>query len=88
MAAGPKYAAAAELGRRLRARRTELGWSQIDLGHVAGVHFTVVSDIELGKRNTSLLTLLRLASALDIDPGALIAGLAPPEPMKRRQGRK
>ena len=44
---------------------------------VVGLHFTYISDVEQGRRNVSLETLLRLAAALDIDPGHLVTGLRP-----------
>ena len=69
--------AASELGARVRARRVELGWSQMRLADAAGVHFTYVSSIERGERNVSLQNILRLAAALTIDPAALVAGLQP-----------
>jgi transcriptional regulator with XRE-family HTH domain len=70
-------AASSEFGRRVRGRRLELGWSQMRLADEAGLHFTYVSSVERGERNISLQNILRLATALGIDPGELLAGLAP-----------
>jgi transcriptional regulator with XRE-family HTH domain len=66
-------------GERVRARRNELGLSQESLADVAGLHWTFVGQVERGRRNLSLHNLLKLAEALEIDPGKLVEGLAPPE---------
>jgi transcriptional regulator with XRE-family HTH domain len=64
-----------EFGRRLRAQRTELGWSQMDLAERAGMHFTYLSSVERGERNISLVNILRVANALGVDPGDLLRGM-------------
>jgi transcriptional regulator with XRE-family HTH domain len=64
-----------ELGRRVRARRAELGISQMALADRIGLHFTFVSEVERGERNISLSSLLRLAGGLEADPGTLVRGL-------------
>jgi transcriptional regulator with XRE-family HTH domain len=66
------------LGERVRARRAQLGLSQEGLADVAGLHWTFVGQVERGRRNLSLHNLLKLAVALDIDPGKLVRGLTPP----------
>lgn len=74
-------------GQRLRAVRKERGWTLRFLAAKAGVHWTYLGQVERGERNVSLLTILRLAKALGIDPGVLLKGLkadveeaaAPPE---------
>jgi transcriptional regulator with XRE-family HTH domain len=63
------------MGTRVRDRRLELGLSQERLALAAGLHPTYVSSVEGGQRNISTLNLLRLASALDLDPADLIEGL-------------
>jgi transcriptional regulator with XRE-family HTH domain len=65
------------LGQRVRARRTELGLSQMGLADRIGLHFTFVSSVERGERNLSLSSLVRLAQGLDISPGVLVDGLNP-----------
>jgi transcriptional regulator with XRE-family HTH domain len=65
-------------GDRVRARRHELEMSQEALADRAGLHWTFVGQVERGRRNLSLHDLLKLADALDIDPGKLVAGLSPP----------
>lgn len=64
-----------EFGRRLRARREELGLSQMALADAAGLHFTYVSSVERAKRNVTLTSILRLCAALDLDPGELLKGM-------------
>jgi transcriptional regulator with XRE-family HTH domain len=65
-----------ELGNRVRARRAELQISQEDLGDRSGLHRTYIGHLERGEVNPSLLNILRVASALDIDAGVLLTGLA------------
>lgn len=71
-----RYPAQTELGARVRARRTDLGLSQMALADRVGLHFTFVSEVERGERNLSLVSLLRLAKGLEIDPGDLVDGLS------------
>jgi transcriptional regulator with XRE-family HTH domain len=77
--AAPVSDALAEFGARVRARRNELGLSQEGLADQSGLHWTFVGQVERGQRNLSLHNLLKLAVALDIDPGELVKDLAPPE---------
>ncbi|MBF0695865.1 helix-turn-helix transcriptional regulator [Actinomyces bowdenii] len=59
----------------MRARREQLGLSQEALAERAGLHWTYVGQVERGRRNLSLHNLLRLAQALDTDPGELVRGM-------------
>lgn len=64
------------LGASIAKRRAELGLSQEELAELAElsrVHRTYVSDVERGLRNVSILTLERIATALDIPLGVLFA---------------
>lgn len=65
-----------ELGDRIRARRLELGVSQEDLGDLCGLHRTYIGHLERGEVNPSLLNVLRVAAALDVDAAYLVRGLA------------
>ena len=57
-------------GASVRARRRFLGLSQERLAERAGLHRTYVAEVELGKRNVSLVNIGRLAAALDVSiPG-------------------
>jgi transcriptional regulator with XRE-family HTH domain len=59
--------------------------SQEDLANSAMVHRTYVSDVERGVRNISVLTLERLANALDIPLGALFAWIQQPSDKNKRK---
>lgn len=75
-----KHEAAEVFGARMRSRRQALEWSQEKLAEQAGLHWTYVGSVERGERNLSLLNIVRLAHALGVDPGELVAGLSPEMP--------
>lgn len=50
----------------LRARRLELGVSQADLARLSGLSLHGLSDIETGKGNPTLETLLKLVQVLGL----------------------
>jgi transcriptional regulator with XRE-family HTH domain len=52
------------LGNSIRVGRIDLFLSQEQLGFRSGLHRTYITDIENGLRNMSLLTSLRVATAL------------------------
>ncbi|AFY43255.1 helix-turn-helix domain-containing protein [Nostoc sp. PCC 7107] len=54
------------LGENLRRIRIEKGYSQEQLAALTGLDRTYISGIERGKRNVSLINLVKLARALDI----------------------
>lgn len=70
-----RYPAQTEFGQRVRSKRVELGWSQMELADRIGLHFTFVSSVERGERNVSLHSLLKLADGLDLNPAVLVDGL-------------
>src|SRR2546423_7283607 len=51
-------------GAEVRRRRNHLGFSQEELAERANLHRTYISDVEAGKRNPSLASIQRLATAL------------------------
>mgnify|MGYP005857176521 CR=1 FL=1 len=59
-------------GLKLRMLRKQHGWSQEDLAIEAGLDRTYVSSIERGKRNISLINILKLSEALGVSPGTLL----------------
>ena len=59
-------------GDAVRGRREELGLTQEDLAHNAGLHRTYLSDIERGTRNVSLVNIELLARALDLTLSDLV----------------
>ena len=76
--AAPLSEATAEFGRRVRLRRNDLGLSQEALADVARLHWTFVGQVERGRRNLTLHNILKLAAALEVDPGELVRGIAAP----------
>jgi transcriptional regulator with XRE-family HTH domain len=62
-------------GANLRSAREHAGLTQEALGLRASFHPTEVNRIERGRRNPGLLTIIRLAKALDIPAGDLMVGL-------------
>jgi transcriptional regulator with XRE-family HTH domain len=62
-------------GDNLRLARERSGMTQEALGHRADFHPTEVNRIERGRRNPGLVTIVKLARALDIPAGDLLAGL-------------
>lgn len=72
-----------EFGRRVRARREALAdssgraVSQERLAERSGFHRTYVGHVERGEVNVSLVNLLQLAAALEVDPADLVRGLRP-----------
>lgn len=62
-------------GAELRRRRKELGLSQEEFGERANLHRTYVSDVEAGKRNPSLQSMQRLASAVGTSIGCVFGSM-------------
>ncbi|NUU07043.1 helix-turn-helix transcriptional regulator [Leifsonia sp. C5G2] len=71
----PRSRAADILGRRVREARIALGMSQEDIANLAGMHVTNFGRIERGEANSELHTIVRIATALNVDPAVLMAGL-------------
>jgi XRE family aerobic/anaerobic benzoate catabolism transcriptional regulator len=67
-----------ELGRRLRARRLELGLSLSALAEAAGVSRRHLTEAEAGRANPSVLTLAAVARALALPLAELIHEPGPP----------
>jgi transcriptional regulator with XRE-family HTH domain len=55
------------VGLNLQKARRRRGVSQEELAHLAKVHQTYLSGVELGKRNPSIVVLHRIATALGLD---------------------
>jgi transcriptional regulator with XRE-family HTH domain len=71
----PRSHAAEVFGRRVREARIALGMSQEQIAGLADMHVTNYGRVERGEANSELHTIVRLATALDTDPGELLAGL-------------
>lgn len=67
--------AARLLGDRVREARRERGLTLEDLGALAEIHWTNVGKIERAQIHPNVETLVRLATALDLDPGELVRGM-------------
>jgi transcriptional regulator with XRE-family HTH domain len=68
---------AEQFGRNLFVARRRAGLTQAALAKAAGMERDSVQKIESGGRSVRLLTFLRLADALRIDPCRLLEGLKP-----------
>ena len=62
-------------GMNLARCRGELGVSQEELGFLADLHRTAISQLERGERVARTDTLVRLCGSLGVEPAALLAGL-------------
>ncbi len=62
------------LGRRLAARRKELGYRQSTVEEKADLSYKYLSSIETGRSIPSLETLVRLCQVLDVTPDYLLLG--------------
>jgi len=56
-----------ELGKRIRALRRELGWSQERLAHEAKMDRSYMGMIERGEKNITLTKLCQISLALGCD---------------------
>ncbi|MGI8912684.1 MAG: helix-turn-helix domain-containing protein [Chloroflexota bacterium] len=63
-----------QFGRRVKELRAARGWSQERLAEESSLHRTYVAQVEVGLRNLSLVSIVRLARALHV-PAAAIFGL-------------
>ncbi|MGC4087279.1 MAG: helix-turn-helix transcriptional regulator [Polyangiaceae bacterium] len=64
-----------QFGERVKKVRLEQGLSQEDLAEQAELHRNYVSQIECGRRNLSLLNILKLARALKVPASKLIENI-------------
>ncbi len=60
-------------GKAVRLRRQRCGLSQEALGHAAALDRTYISGIERGVRNPTLLSIERLAGALECSSAQLVS---------------
>lgn len=54
------------LGSVVKSQREQLGITQEELARRAGLHRTYITDVEGGKRNITIESMLKLASALNV----------------------
>ena len=74
--ATPRSNAAHLFGQRVRRARVALGVSQEEIAQLADMHVTNYGRVERGEANSELHTIVRLATALGVDPGELLSGLS------------
>jgi transcriptional regulator with XRE-family HTH domain len=63
------------LGKNIRKLRLDRELVQEDLAHLANLHPTYVAGIERGERNVGVLNLIKLARALNVEPGVFFEGI-------------
>ena len=73
----------AAFGRRIRELRKARGFSQEELAHRAGVHYTYIGGIERGERNPALVNIGRIAAALEVTLAELFSVIRD-RPRRRR----
>lgn len=64
------------IGMQIRQLREERGYSLEQLAERSGLSFRGLIYIEHGRRNAGVLTLMRIASGLDVPPGKLFDRLS------------
>ena len=66
-----------EIGDNIRKIRKERGYSQEEFADIAGFSRSYYTEIETGKRNISILNLIKIIEALNVDPNEIIGFLKP-----------
>jgi len=64
----------AVFGQRVRELRKARGFSQEELAHRAGIHWTYLGGIERGERNPALVNIGKIARALKVPLAELFSG--------------
>ncbi|GAC1541232.1 MAG: hypothetical protein NVS3B12_28680 [Acidimicrobiales bacterium] len=73
---------AVPIGERIKQLRTELGWSQAELGKKVGTDSQRISRYENGRLNPSVAAVVRLAEALNVSVDYLVVEGAPRRPLQ------
>lgn len=76
-------AAALKIGQRIRSTRQRLGISLEDLGDLSEISWTTIGKIERGATSPNTETLVRVATALEVDAGDFLFGLTADDYGKR-----
>jgi transcriptional regulator with XRE-family HTH domain len=71
-------------GERLRELRTQRGLSQERLAELAGLDRNYIGQIERAERNVALVNIVRIAKALEIEPGEFFVPFSAGWPPKLR----
>ena len=81
--------AAAFIGQRIAGGRLKMGMTQDEIAVISGIDSSNIRSYENGRAMPSVHTLVRIAFALGIEPGALLEGVTPAlfaEAAQRRAG--
>ena len=62
-------------GQRVRELRDAHGWSQEQMEHHCGLHWTYIGQVERGERNLTLLSIQKIARGFKIELAQLFKGL-------------
>jgi transcriptional regulator with XRE-family HTH domain len=63
------------LGERIREMRKKKGWSQEELADICGLHRSHMGEIERGRANITLATLVIITQKLQTSPSVLLRDL-------------
>jgi transcriptional regulator with XRE-family HTH domain len=66
-----------KIGDNIRTARKKQGYSQEEFADIAGFSRSYYTEIETGKRNISILNLVKIIEALNVDPNEIIGFLKP-----------
>ena len=66
-----------KIGDNIRTIRKQRGYSQEEFADIAGVSRSYYTEIETGRRNISILNLIKIIEALNVDPNEIIGSLKP-----------
>jgi transcriptional regulator with XRE-family HTH domain len=66
-----------KIGENIRKIRNQRGYSQEEFAEIAGFSRSYYTEIETGKRNISVLNLIKIIETLKVDPNELIGFLKP-----------
>lgn len=66
-----------KIGDNIRKARIQRGYSQEEFAEIAGFSRSYYTEIETGKRNISVLNLIKIVEMLKVDPNELIGFLKP-----------
>ena len=66
-----------KIGDNIRAARKQRGYSQEEFADIAGFSRSYYTEIETGKRNISILNLIKIIEALNVDPNEIIGFIKP-----------
>ena len=62
-----------KLGERIREFRISAGFTQEELGERASLNYKFIGELERGRVNVSLDSLVKIATALGVNPGSFFA---------------